>query len=49
MNEKKRWIMRWRTFFLAVSELFRFGGGEEWIVGHYRFVNRRKTPAESRP
>ncbi len=45
-KDKKRWIVRWRTFFLAVAELFRFRRGEEWLVGHYRFVNRR-SPATS--
>jgi cyclopropane-fatty-acyl-phospholipid synthase len=33
-----RWFHRWRMFFLAVSELFGFRGGEEWFVGHYRFT-----------
>lgn len=33
----KRWINYWRVFFLAVSELFRTRGGEEWNVSHYLF------------
>lgn len=32
-----RWINYWRVFFLAVSELFRARGGEEWNVSHYLF------------
>jgi cyclopropane-fatty-acyl-phospholipid synthase len=31
----RRWLNRWRIFFLAVSELFGFGGGSEWFVSHY--------------
>lgn len=30
----RRWFHRWRTFFLAVSELFGYAGGEEWQVAH---------------
>lgn len=33
----KTWFNRWRLFYLACSELFRFRGGEEWMVSHYRF------------
>lgn len=32
-----RWINYWRVFFLAVSELFRTRGGQEWNVCHYLF------------
>lgn len=31
----RRWWMRWRIFFLAVSEMFGTDGGREWGVGHY--------------
>jgi cyclopropane-fatty-acyl-phospholipid synthase len=37
-SEAVRWFYRWRMFFLAVSELFGYRGGEEWFVGHYRFT-----------
>lgn len=32
--EAGRWFQRWRVFFLAVSELFGFAGGDEWFVSH---------------
>ena len=34
----QRWWMRWRMFFLAVSEMFGSHGGSEWLVGHYLFA-----------
>jgi cyclopropane-fatty-acyl-phospholipid synthase len=35
-----RWYHRWRLFFLACEELFGYGGGQEWMVGHFRFAAR---------
>jgi cyclopropane-fatty-acyl-phospholipid synthase len=34
-NSARRWLNRWRMFFLAVAELFGFAGGDEWFVSHY--------------
>jgi cyclopropane-fatty-acyl-phospholipid synthase len=38
--EAKRWAQRWRMFWMACAELFGYQGGNQWIVGHYRFKRR---------
>ena len=38
-GQSRRWWMRWRMFFLAVSEMFGYADGREWHVGHYLFRN----------
>jgi len=33
--DARRWFHRWRMFFIAVSEVFGFNGGEDWFVSQY--------------
>jgi cyclopropane-fatty-acyl-phospholipid synthase len=42
-NEAATWFVRWRLFFLACAELFRFDGGNTWYVGHYLFRQGHDT------
>ena len=43
-KEAKRYLQRWRMFFLACAELFRFNEGREWFVGHYLFEHTTESP-----
>lgn len=36
-DQARVWFQRWRMFWLACSELFKYNDGKEWPVHHYRF------------
>lgn len=42
-REAKVMLQRWRMFFMACGELFRFEGGKRWFVGHYLFEPQAVT------
>ena len=41
VENETRWWVYWRIFFMACAELWGFRGGEEWLVAHYLFTNKR--------
>lgn len=37
----KLWAQRWRMFWMACAELFAFNDGNDWMVAHYLFSNKK--------
>ena len=35
------WAQRWRMFWMSCAELFAYDGGNEWMVAHYLFDNKK--------
>lgn len=42
-ENKRRWWVFWRLFFIACEELWGFRGGEEWMVSHYLFAKGQEA------
>ncbi len=41
VEHAKLWAQRWRMFWMACAELFAFNNGNEWMVAHYLFSNKK--------
>ena len=44
-RSRRVWFHRWRLFFLACEELFGYGQGAEWGLGHYLLARVPGTPS----
>ena len=45
--DETKWWVYWRVFYMACAELWGYNHGEEWLVSHYLFRNRRVGPKVS--